>query len=259
MDNFPLVSIITVVFNNKNSIQNAIDSVSSQDYPNIEYIVIDGGSNDGTVNIINSNLHNISIFKSKPDNGVYDALNKGLRYASGEIIGVLHSDDKYTSSKVISSSVNQMIETKSEIVFSDVVIINPHSKKILRYYRANYFREWLLNVGWMPPHPSCFVSKSLFDYTNGYSTDFKIASDFDFFVKIFHEREVKWTYLNQLSVIMMQGGLSNSGYKSAIMIIKEVRQSLRSNKIWAPYIFQTVRYLIRFFEMIIRPSKDKLL
>ena len=258
MDNFPLVSIITVVFNNKNSIQDAIDSVLSQDYTNIEYIVIDGGSDDGTVNIINSNLHNISIFKSKPDNGVYDALNKGLKYASGEIIGVLHSDDKYTSSRVISSSVNQMIETKSEIVFSDVVIINPHSNKILRYYRANYFREWLLNVGWMPPHPSCFVNKSLFDYTNGYSMDFKIASDFDFFVKIFHEREVKWTYLNQLSVIMMQGGLSNSGYKSYIMIIKEVRQSLRSNKIWAPYIFQSMRYFIRLFEMIIRPSKDKL-
>jgi glycosyltransferase involved in cell wall biosynthesis len=252
----PLVSIITVVFNNSDCIRNAIESVVCQDYPSIEYIVIDGSSTDGTIEVIKEYQDKISVFISETDKGVYDALNKGVEHASGDVVAILHSDDQFCNTCIVSDMINKMGESNAEFCFSDMVIVDNVSGKILRYYMANYFKRWMFRIGWMPPHPTCFIKRSLFDEFGMYSTDYKIAGDFDLLVRFFYGRKIRWVYLNQVSVKMAEGGLSNSGWKSKKLIMNEISCSLHSNGVWSLSIFQLIRYLIRLMEIIIKPKKD---
>lgn len=205
------VTIITVIYNNVEHIRGAIKSVLSQNYPFIEYIVIDGGSTDGTLEIIEQYRDSISVFLSEPDDGVYDALNKGIMRASGDVVGILHSDDRFCYNQVVSDMVQKMSDTKTEFCFSDMIIVDSSSNKILRYYMAGYFKRWLFRTGWLPPHPTCFIKKSLFNEFGLYSTKYKIAGDFDFMIRIFYARKINWAYLNRITVKMKSGGTSNSG------------------------------------------------
>jgi glycosyltransferase involved in cell wall biosynthesis len=263
IQSLPLVSLITVVYNNAQYIKDSIQSVLSQDYARLEYIVIDGGSNDGTVEIIEEYRDQISVFVSEPDKGIYDALNKGILHASGEVVGILHSGDLFCNEFVVSASIQQMRNTSSEFCFSDMVVVDNISGKIVRYYMAHYFRRWMFRIGWLPPHPTTFIKKSLFDEFGLYSTKYKISGDYDFFVRIFFAREIKWTYLNLVSVKMRMGGASNSGFTSKKLIFDEINRSLKSNQVWSLSIFQLGRYLIRMFELVMRPRKgdygDKLI
>ena len=249
------VSIITVVYNNVEYIGDAIQSVLSQDYDNVEHIVIDGGSTDGTIDIINKYKDEISLFISEPDKGIYDALNKGVIHASGDVVAILHSDDQFCDSYVVSDIMKQMGKSKAEFCFSDMIIVDSLSGKVLRYYMANYFKRWMFRIGWMPPHPTCFISKSLFDEFGMYSTEYKIGGDFDFLVRIFYGRSIRWTYLNRITVRMLQGGASNSGWRSKKLIINEIDRSLKFNGVWSLPVFQLARYAIRLMEVIIKPKK----
>ena len=254
-DKVILVSIITVVFNNVSYIRDAIQSVSSQNYPHKEHLVIDGGSTDGTVEVIKEYEDQISVFISEPDEGIYDSLNKGIMHASGTVIGILHSDDLFCDEQVVSEMITKMSDTKSEFCFSDMVIVDDESGKVMRYYMANYFKKWMFRIGWMPPHPTCFIKRSLFDEFGLYSTKYKIAGDFDFFVRIFFGREINWIYLDRITVRMRKGGVSNSGWKSKILIANEISHSLQSNQVWSLHIFQLARYFIRLIEMVVKPKK----
>jgi glycosyltransferase involved in cell wall biosynthesis len=252
----PLVSIITVVYNNVQYIKDSIQSVFSQDYPRFEYIVIDGGSTDGTVEIIEEFREQISVFISEPDKGIYDALNKGIQQATGEVVGILHSGDLFSDENVVSASIQKMLDTGAEFCFSDLVIVDDVSGKIVRYYMAHYFKRWMFRIGWMPPHPTTFINKSLFDEFGLYSTEYKIVGDYDFFVRIFFGREINWTYLNLITVKMSSGGASNSDLTSKKLIFDEIKRSLKSNQVWSLSIFQLGRYIIRMFELVMRPRKD---
>ena len=255
VQSLPLVSIITVVYNNAQYIKDSIQSVLSQNYPLLEYLVIDGGSTDGTVEIIEEYQNQISVFISEPDEGIYDALNKGIQHASGKVVGILHSGDPFCNENVVFASIQKMIDTGSELCFSDLVIVDDFSGKIVRYYTAHYFRHWMLRIGWMPPHPTIFINNSLFDEFGLYSTKYKIVVDFDFFVRIFFRREINWTYLNRVTVKMRAGGSSNSGISSKKLIFDEINRSLKSNQVWSLSIFQLGRYIIRMFELVMRPRK----
>ena len=249
------VSIITVVWNNKATIKNAMDSVLSQDYNDIEYIVIDGGSDDGTIDVIDRYRNKISIFLSEPDKGIYDALNKGIGLASGEVVAILHSDDQFCNSRVVSNMMEKIEQTKVEFCFSNMVLVDEPSGKILRYYMASYFKIWMFKIGWMPPHPTCFIKRSLFDEFGMYSTDYKIAGDFDLLVRFFYSRKIRWSYLNQITVKMSTGGVSNSGWRSKKLVYSEINRSLKSNSVWSFPVFQLARYAIRLMEVIIKPKK----
>jgi glycosyltransferase involved in cell wall biosynthesis len=249
------LSIITVVYNNVESIKSAIESVISQDCSHVEYIVVDGGSTDGTIEIINEYLDKIPVFISESDKGIYDALNKGILRASGDVIAILHSDDKFCNMHVCSDIMKHMDKTKAELCFSDMVIVDNFSGKILRYYMANYFKRWMFRIGWMPPHPTCFIKKSLFNEFGMYSTDYQIAGDFDLLVRFFYGRKIKWSYLDKISIKMSAGGVSNSGWQSKRLIFNEINHSLKSNDVWSLSIFQSIRYIIRLIEIIIKPSK----
>ncbi|MBT7755414.1 MAG: glycosyltransferase [Candidatus Magasanikbacteria bacterium] len=254
--NQPLVSIITVVYNNSTHIRGAIESVFSQDYPRIEHIVIDGGSTDGTVKIIEEFGDMISFFLSEPDEGIYDALNKGIVRSHGEIIGILHSDDLFCDKYVISDVINKMKDTETELCFSDLVVVDAVPGKVVRYYMAHYYRWWMLRIGLQPPHPTVFIKRSIFDEFGLYSKKYKIAGDFDFFVRIFYRRQIKWVYLNRISVKMRRGGASKSGFSSYKLGMHEINASLRSNHVWSNPLLQTTRYFIRFLELIVRPKKN---
>jgi glycosyltransferase involved in cell wall biosynthesis len=254
--NQPLVSIITVVYNNSEYIRDAIESVLSQNYSKIEHIIIDGGSTDGTIDIIEEYRDYISSFLSEPDDGIYDALNKGITRSQGDIVGILHSDDLFCDEYVISDVINKMKDTETELCFSDLVIVDAVSGKLIRYYMAHYFRRWMLRIGWLPPHPTVFLKRSIFDEFGFYSKNYQIAGDFEFFVRIFYGRQIKWSYLNRISVMMRGGGASNSGLKSIRLAIAEINLSLSSNHVWSISIFQIARYFIRFLELIVRPKKN---
>ena len=251
------ISIITVVYNNVKEIKSAIESVITQDYSHIEHIIIDGGSTDGTIEIIKEYLDKVSVFISEPDKGIYDALNKGVLCASGDVVAILHSDDKFCNTHICSKILKHMDETSAEFCFSDMVIVDNFSGKILRYYMAGYFKKWMFRIGWMPPHPTCFIKRSLFDEFGLYSTDYKIAGDFDLLVRFFYGREIKWSYLDQISIKMSSGGVSNSGWQSKKLIFNEIKRSLKSNGVWSLSIFQLIRYIIRLLEVIIKPRKGR--
>jgi len=250
-----IVSVITVVYNNFEHVRNTIESVLSQDYLLIEYVVIDGGSTDGTLDVIEEYLDRISIFLSEPDGGIYDALNKGIVSASGDVVAILHSDDLFCDEYVVSDMVKKISDTKSEFCFSDMVIVDSISNKVLRYYMAGYFDRWMFRIGWMPPHPTCFIKKSLFEEFGLYSLEYKVAGDFDFLVRIFYGREISWSYLDRITVKMQQGGVSNSGLKSKKIIASEINYSLQANQVWSHPIFQLGRYIIRLIEMLVKPKK----
>ena len=253
---FPVVSIITVVYNNEKYIEHALKSVLMQNYDDIEYIVIDGGSTDGTIDVIKKYRDKIAVFLSEPDKGIYDALNKGIKMASGDVISILHSDDLFSDKFVVSDMMGRIAAESAEIAFSDMVIVNNTTTKVVRHYVASYFSPWMFRIGWMPPHPTCFIKKSLFGEFGLYSLEYKVAGDFDFLVRIFHGRSISWTYLNRVTVRMREGGVSNMGFTSKTMIAKEINQSLRSNNIWFLPIFQLGRYFISLLELFIRPKSN---
>jgi glycosyltransferase involved in cell wall biosynthesis len=253
----PLVSIITVVYNNAQYIKDSIQSVLSQDYSRLEYVVIDGGSNDGTLEIIHEFRDKISVFVSESDKGIYDALNKGIQHASGEVVGILHSGDLFCNENVVSASIQQMLDTGSEFCFSDLVIVDASGSKVIRYYMAHYFKRWMFRIGWLPPHPTCFIAKSLFDDFGLYSTDYEVAGDFDFLVRIFYGRKINWAYLNSITVKMRYGGASNSGWKSKWRNMNEISKVLNDNQIWSLTVLQLFRYFIRFVELLVRPTNNR--
>ena len=149
--NHPLVTVITVVYNNLKHIRDAIESVLSQDYSRIEHIVIDGGSTDGTVDIIEEYDDKISVFLSELDEGIFDALNKGIVRSQGDFIGILHSDDLFYDDHVVSDVIQKLKDTETELCFSDLVIVDEVSGKVMRYVMAHYFRRWMLRIGFFPP------------------------------------------------------------------------------------------------------------
>ena len=248
------VSIITVVYNNVEYIRNAIESALSQVYSSIEYNVIDGGSTDGTLDIIEEYREKIAVVFSEPDTGIFDALNKGIRFATGDVIAILHSDDVFCDERVVSSMMARMSEMNAEFCFSDLVIVDKSGTKVLRYYMAHYFKRWMFRIGWLPPHPTCFMNRSLFDEFGLYSTDYDVAGDFDFLVRIFYGREIKWAYLDRITVKMRYGGASNSGWESKKRNINEISKILYENHIWSITIFQIMRYFIRLAELFLRPK-----
>lgn len=251
------VSIITVVRDRKDTIMDCINSVLSQTYPDIEYIVVDGSSSDGTIEKIQGYGDKIAHFISEPDEGLYDALNKGIKMASGEVIGILHSDDLFCDRLVVSDMVSKIKESGAELCFSDLVIVDQSGKKIFRYYMAHYFKQWLFRIGWLPPHPTCFIKKSLFQEFGLYSTKYNGAGDFDFLVRIFYGREIKWAYINRITVKMKHGGMSNSGWRSKLNNSRQISKILKKNNVFSLIIFQLLRYFIRLIEMVARPNNHR--
>jgi glycosyltransferase involved in cell wall biosynthesis len=228
----PTVSIITVCFNSEETIRDTIESVLSQDYPSIEYLLIDGGSSDQTLSIIKEYEDRISIIVSEQDCGIYDAMNKGIALASGEIIGMLNSDDIYMNTHVVSELIEKMQLEKADSVFADLVIVDPVDlNKVLRYYDSSYFSPKKFRFGWMPAHPTFFVKKSLYDKVGPYSLEYKISADYEMLIRLLWVEKATYAYVKKPIVRMRQGGLSTSGIGRNWLLNKEIVKACKANGI----------------------------
>jgi len=216
--NNPLVSVITVVFNNKDTIESTIKSVLGQTYKNIEYIVVDGGSTDGTVDVIKKYNKYISKWISEPDNGIYDGMNKGIKMATGQIIGILNSDDVCADNKVIEVVVKAIEENSADCCWGDLVYIDrENTDKIIRYWKSSEFKEGKFKRGWMPPHPTFFVKKYVYEKYGYFNLDFPIAADYELMLRLLEKYKIRSCYIPKVLVKMRTGGKSN---RSLVNIIK---------------------------------------
>ena len=245
----PTVSIITVSFNSIRTISDTIKSVLSQIYSNIEYIIIDGSSTDGTIELVNSFGNKISKFISEPDNGIYDAINKGIRLATGDVIGILHSDDFFYDNNVIATVAETFIKYDINAVFGDVQFVSPeNSSKIVRYYSSKHFNTGKFKYGFMPAHPSFYVRRELYEKLGFYKTDYKIAADFELLIRFLHVNRIKCKYLEMPFVSMRTGGISNTSIWSNITLNKEIARACRENGIRTNYFLIYSKYFTKIFQ-----------
>lgn len=250
------VSVITVCYNSEKTIRGTIESVLSQNYPFIEHIIVDGLSKDGTMNVINEYKGRISQIISESDLGIYDAMNKGLAKATGDIIGILNSDDIFDSPDVISNVVDHFNSVPSaEIVFGDTVYVDPENiDKVTRFYCSKNFKPFKLRYGWMPPHPSTFIKANVYQKFGNYSIDYKISGDYELFVRLFLLHNVCFSRLDKILVRMRSGGVSSSGVKSKWVLNNEIVKACRANGIYTNIFFVLLKMPMKMMEMIRRPS-----
>jgi glycosyltransferase involved in cell wall biosynthesis len=247
-------SIITICYNPGNSIRTAIESVLSQDYPDIEYIIIDGASTDGTVELVKSYGDKISRFISEPDNGLYHALNKGINLATGEVIGFVHADDLLARVNVISDIARGFDKTGAGGLYGDIeYVARDDTTRVIRYWRSGDFKYSSLRAGWMPPHPTLYLRRGVYRKAKlgdgGYfDTSFKIAADYDFMMRVFGKLEVDVTYLPQVLVKMRVGGKSNKSISNIIKKSCEDFTAIRRNGVggFVTLIFKNLRKLPQF-------------
>lgn len=230
--NNPKISIITVVWNNKDTIKDAIESVLNQTYKDIEYIIVDGASTDGTVEVVQRYGDKITKFISEPDNGLYDAMNKGIKLATGDVIGILNSDDFYVDEFVIEKVVKVFEEKEVDSLFSDLVYVRPEDlNKAVRHYDSSQFNPDKFAYGWMPAHPTFFVQRSAYEKHGLFKTDYKIAADYELLVRFLYKHKLTYFYLQEVIIKMRMGGMSTSGVKSNWILNHEIIRACRENGI----------------------------
>jgi len=223
------ISIITISFNAKATIEKTLQSVANQSYKNIEHIIVDGGSRDTTLQICNSFSH-ISKILSEPDKGVYDAFNKGIKLAAGDVIGFLNADDTFYNENSIQDIVDAFSNNETDIVYGNLNYVNEESK-VIRNWISKPYEKGLVKKAWMPAHPTFYCKKEVYDRLGGYNDSFKIAGDFELCLRFLEINNIPSFYLNKKIVKMLVGGISNSGLKSKLTIFKEELRAFKINNI----------------------------
>lgn len=250
------VSIITVVYNGADHIRDCIESVLNQTYADIEYIIIDGQSSDGTVNIIRTYGTKIARFVTEPDNGLYDAMNKGIGLATGDVIGLLNADDFYRHERVIDNMVATFKRTDSDAVYGDLIYVDRNdSKRLKRYWRAGHYQAGSFRWGWMPGHPSVFAKRTLYERYGVFRTDMKSAADYELMLRFIHKNKVKLAYMNEVTVVMRAGGVSNSSLVNRLRANQDDRIAWKLNGL-NPYFFTLwLKPLRKIGQYISKPPK----
>jgi glycosyltransferase involved in cell wall biosynthesis len=228
------VSIITATYNSATTITACINSVLNQSYADIEYIIMDGGSEDDTIKIITeaAKLNPNIILKSEPDNGIYDALNRGIALATGHIIGFVHSDDFLADIDVISHIVETFGAENADGVYGDLhYVAFENTNKIVRNWVSKPYKKKLLKKGWMPAHPTLFLKKEIYDTYGLFSLSYKIAADYDFILRVFKQKNLKFFYLEKTFIKMRVGGVSNKSFKNIVQKTKEDFKAIKANNI----------------------------
>lgn len=222
------ITIITDVLNSKDTMEEAILSVLNQTYKDIQYIIIDGKSTDGTLDIINRYQSRISEFISEPDNNHFEAMNKGLRLTKGDIVGFLHADDIFASDNIIEKVANIFMTENIDCLWGDLVYTRRNDNdKIIRYWKSSPYKKGLFKKGWMPPHPTLFVKKSVYEKYGYFNTDLEISADYEIMLRFLHVSNISSYYLPEVLVKMRLGGLSNRSLKH---IVKKSMEDLTSWK-----------------------------
>jgi len=245
------ISIITVAYNAEHTIADTIKSVAEQVYPNIEHLIIDGASTDATVEVIKKYEHHIQAWISEPDQGIYDAMNKGIAVATGDVIGILNADDIYADPDVL-SRVAELFENKDmDACFADLDFINSQ-EKVVRRYSSSRFKPERLAYGWMPAHPTLYVRKSLFSKVGLFRIDYKIAADYEWIIRVFATHKASWCYVPEVWVHMRLGGVSTQGLKSWWVLNCEIVRACRENGIRTNIWKVLMKLPFKLLEMTVR-------
>ncbi len=231
------ISIITVCFNSKNTIEDTIKSVLAQTYKEIEYIIIDGGSTDGTREILERYKNKITKIVSEPDRGMYDAMNKGIGYATGEVVGILNSDDFYTNTTVLQKVVECFEDECIDACYGDLQYVDrDNASKKVRFWRAGTYRKEKVASGWIMPHPTFFVKRDVYMKYGVFNTNFKIAGDYELMLR-FLSKNITMTYVKETWVSMREGGTSARNFKQRVRGWKELCKAWKVNNMNVPIFF----------------------
>jgi glycosyltransferase involved in cell wall biosynthesis len=226
------ISVITAVLNRAQTLDGALRSVHSQRWPSVEHIVIDGGSTDGTLTILESHKAGISKLISEPDRGLYDALNKGIRHASGDVVGFMHADDEYASPHTLARIAAAFEDPSVDAVYGDLVYVKKNDvSRIVRYWKAGQYLRSHLSQGWMPPHPTFYVRKDVYARFGAFDTRFRIAADYENMLRILWRGRVQAAYIPEVLVRMRTGGLSNLSLFNMLHKSREDYAAMRQNGI----------------------------
>lgn len=228
------ISVITVCYNAAATIRRCINSVISQDYPHIEFIIIDGASTDGTAQIA-AEYGQVTKLVSEPDRGIYDAMNKGIAHATGNIIGFLNADDYFVDDHIISKVAQAFGLSSARIVYGDINIVN-RADKIIRRWVAGAYKGGAFNRGWMPPHPAFYAQRELFGELGGFKLDYGSAADYELMLRFMHNNGVKAYYLNSIFLHMKIGGVSNKNVMNRVKAYRYDLKAMRNNGIAFPYL-----------------------
>lgn len=254
-----MITIITVTYNSESTINDTIISVLNQSYNDIEYIIVDGCSKDRTVDIIKEyepKFKGRLKWISEKDKGIYDAMNKGIRMATGDIIGILNSDDFFTSNDVISTVYETFEKYNPDAIYGDIHFVNDSNlNKTVRYYSSKIFRRELMRFGFMPAHPSFYIKRECFDKFGLYNISYKIAADFEFLLRTIFIGNIKTIYIPKDFVTMRTGGASTSGMSSHRLIMKEHLRAFKENSIFTNRILLSMRYIYKIIEVMISKIK----
>lgn len=224
------ISIVTISFNSEKTIEDTILSVIGQTCEHVEYIIIDGGSKDKTMEIVNRHKDKISKIISEPDKGIYDAMNKGVHAATGDVVGILNSDDVYANRDVLKKVIAKFEEDNCDAVYSDLVYVDREDTgKVKRYWKSGEYKKGIFKKGWMPPHPTFFVKKKCYNDYGVYNTDLKSSADYELMLRFLHKHEISVSYLPEVITRMRVGGESNVSLKNRIRANKEDRLAWKLN------------------------------
>lgn len=246
------VSIITITYNSQLSLIDTIDSVLKQTYKNIEYIIVDGASTDDTISIIKSYNGKISKFVSEKDSGLYDALNKGIDLATGDIVGILHSDDFYTNEFVIENIVKTIAENNADAAYADLYYVDKSdTSKIFRKWKSGNYKHGMFLKGWMPPHPTFFVKREYYQRYGKFNLQLKSAADYELMLRFIHKHKIKLAYLPEFIIKMRVGGKSNVSLKNRISANNEDKKAWKINGL-KPHFYtlyaKPLRKIIQLFK-----------
>ena len=243
------ISVITVCYNSAETIGDTLRSVREQTYGNIEHIIVDGGSKDTTLAVVAAEGQHVAKLVSEKDNGIYDAMNKGIQLATGDVVAFLNADDFYKDPEVLARVAKVMQAEQLDALYGDVEFFRPgEPDAVARRYNSGRFATDRLGWGWMPAHPALFVRRALFERYGMFRTDYRIAGDFEFIARVFKHRELRHRHLPKSLVCMQMGGISTSGWRATLQLNREMMRACRANAIQTNWLKMLVRYPLKALE-----------
>lgn len=248
------ISIITATFNSAATVKDTFDSVLTQTHKDIEYIVVDGLSKDNTLDIIKEyepKFEGKMRWISEKDKGLYDAMNKGITMATGDVVGILNSDDFYSSDDILELIAKHIEEYKVDAVYGDIHFVNDNElDKCTRYYSSRSFRRWQMRFGFMPAHPSFYCKRYVYTQYGAFNTRYRIGADFESLLRYIFINRIKTKYIKRDFVTMRAGGISTDGFRSRMQIMKDHLKALKENKIYSNPLLLSMRYPFKIYEVL---------
>lgn len=248
------LSIITATYNSERTLRDTMESILSQTFQDFEYIIVDGASKDATLDIIREyepRFQGRIRYLSEPDKGIYDAMNKGFAMATGDVIGILNSDDFFTSDDVLQTVVDGFAGEYVDAVYADIHYVNTDDlTKCVRYYSSSVFRPWMMRFGMIPAHPSFYCRKAVYDQYGSFDTTYRIAADFEILLRLIFIHRIRTRYVKKDFVTMRLGGASTTGYGSWSLIMKEHLQIMKQHGVVTNRFLLSLRYIYKLFEFL---------